>query len=447
MGNRRRSMLFESPMIEIIQKIVIKSSGTYTIPVGTVRLDAFIVGAGGGGGLPVASTSYGSYTAGYAGEGGTVVYQENMPFIKGEEINVVIGEGGVAATAANNAGNKGGDTSFGNLIALGGNGGTAGTNSSPSIGSDGTACPFGDIESESITSTDLFGANGGDGSTTTTANVGGNTGAGKGANRSTAADNASFYGSAGGGGTIYRTFSTTIRKAGNGYQGVVILKVIRKMKESEIPLVEKFEIIEDTSRTSWTVPDNTKKIDIFIVGGGGGGDGSNSVNTNGDWVSGGGGGEVLYVEDISFTKNQIFELSVGDWTALSYGDEKGNPTTFGEYTVAGGEAGKESNGGYPYTKDGTLCPFGDLSHIDPELTATTKYAATGGYVRYSNGELQGYSGNKTGGGDGSIKGNAGNGTFYGSGGGGMGVSSGQVSRPGRGCQGIIIIRYYVRGFE
>jgi len=81
------------------------------------------------------------------------------------------------------------------------------------------------------------------------------------------------------------------------------------------------------------------------------------------------------------------------------------------------------------------------------LTATTKYAATGGYVRYSNGELQGYSGNKTGGGGGSIKGNAGNGTFYGSGGGGMGVSSGQFSRPGRGCQGIIIIRYYVKSFE
>ena len=72
----------------------------------------FIVGAGGGGGLPAASTSYGSYTAGYAGEGGAVVYQENMPFIKGEEINVVIGQGGSAATTANNAGNKGGDTSL-----------------------------------------------------------------------------------------------------------------------------------------------------------------------------------------------------------------------------------------------------------------------------------------------------------------------------------------------
>ena len=185
-------MLFASGMIEVAQLVVIKSSGIYIVPANTVKLDVFLVGAGGGGGLPVASTSYGSYTAGYAGEGGAVVYQENMPFIKGEEINVVIGQGGSAATTANNAGNKGGDTSFGTLIALGGNGGTAGTNSSPSIGSDGTACPFGDIESEAVTSSDLFGAYGGDGSTTTTANVGGNTGAGKGANRSTAAANAAF---------------------------------------------------------------------------------------------------------------------------------------------------------------------------------------------------------------------------------------------------------------
>lgn len=44
--------------------------------------------------------------------------RKNMPFIKGEEINVVIGQGGSAATTANNAGNKGGDTSFGTLIAL-----------------------------------------------------------------------------------------------------------------------------------------------------------------------------------------------------------------------------------------------------------------------------------------------------------------------------------------
>ena len=91
--NRRRSMLFASGMIEVAQLVVIKSSGIYIVPANTVKLDVFLVGAGGGGGLPVASTSYGSYTAGYAGEGGAVVYQENMPFIKGEEINVVVPTG------------------------------------------------------------------------------------------------------------------------------------------------------------------------------------------------------------------------------------------------------------------------------------------------------------------------------------------------------------------
>lgn len=437
--NRRRSMLFASGMIEVAQLVVIKSSGIYIVPANTVKLDVFLVGAGGGGGLPVASTSYGSYTAGYAGEGGAVVYQENIPFIKREEINVVIGEGGVAATTANNAGNKGGDTSFGNLIALGGNGGVAGTNSSPSIGSDGTACPFGDIESESITSTDLFGANGGDGSTTTTANVGGDTGAGKGANRSTAADDAVFYGSAGGGGTIYRTFSNTIRKGGNGYQGVVILKVIRKMKESDIPLVEKLAIITDISQTSWTVPDNTKKIDIFIVGGGGSGYITNQMNVVSRMITGGRGGQVLYVEDIPFTKNKVFNLRIGDKTAPAYTGAKGNDTIFGEYTAIGGDTGAMYSGSAPTTRNGTKCTF---EGINPN----NLFGADGGAVSNHNGELLEFDAGKTGGGKGSS--NSGkDATFYGSGGGALGLMSGSLTFTGRGYQGIIIIRYYVREFE
>ena len=87
----------------------------------------------------------------------------------------------------------------------------------------------------------------------------------------------------------------------------------------------------------------------------------------------------------------------------------------------------------------TLCPFGDLSHIDPDLTGTVRYAATGGYVEYSNGTLyMNIQEIKPAEVVAVLRGNAGNGTFYGSGGGGMGVSSGQFSRPGRGCQGIIM---------
>lgn len=440
MGNRRRSILFASGMIEVTQMVVIKSSEIYTIPVDTVKLDAFIVGAGGGGGLPVAPTSYGSYTAGYAGKGGTVVYQENIPFIKGEEMTVVIGQGGVAATTANNAGNKGGDTFFGTLIALGGSGGAAGTNSSPSIGRDGIACPFGDIESESIASTDLFGANGGDGSITTMANAGGNTGAGKGANRSTAAAAGVFYGSAGGGGTIYRSFSNTIRNAGSGYQGIAILKVVRRMKESDMPLVVKTAIITDVLQTSWSVPANTKKIDVFIVAGGGSGFGSNQMNVLNRMITGGRGGQVLYVEDIPFTKNKVFNLKIGDQTAnTSYTGVKGNDTTFGEYTAIGGATGAMYSGSAPTTHDGKKCIFEDIN-------PNNLYGADGGTVSNNNGEILLFDGGKTGGGKGSSQGGK-DATFYGSGGGAHGVLSGAMSYPGRGYQGIIIIRYYVRTLE
>lgn len=444
---RRRSMLFASGMIEVTQMVVIKSSEIYTIPVDTVKLEVFIVGAGGGGGLPAASTSYGSYTAGYAGEGGAVVYQENMPFIKGEEINVVIGQGGSAATTTNNAGNKGGDTSFGTLIALGGNGGTAGTNSSPSIGSDGTACPFGDIESEAITSSDLFGANGGDGSTTTTANVGGNTGAGKGANRSTAAANAAFYGAGGGGGTIYRTFSTTIRNAGNGYQGVVILRIVRKMKESEIPLVEKFEILTDTTQESWTVPNGVKKIDLFIVGGGGSGCATNQANVNQKGTSGGNGGEVLTIKEIPVTEGQTFSLKIGGHTAYgtSYYGVDGNPTIFGDYIANGGDKGYLFTSGGRGPSNGKACPFGEVS---AELTADKRFAAQGGFAQYtvspSGAEINYYNGGNTGGGNATHTSTGGNASFYGSGGGAMAVETGALSYPGRGYQGIIIIRYQVK---
>lgn len=229
---RRRSLLYASNTIEVSQIITIKESGTYTVPNDTIRIDVFMVGAGGGGGLPVAPTGgyTGGYTAGHKGKGGSAVYYENIPFTKGEEISVTIGLAGKGATTANTAGTDGGDTSLGDYTAAGGKGGAAGTNTSTSAGNDGSMiCPFGAIDSESITDTALFGADGGDGSTTTTALAGGATGGGKGANRSTAASSATFYGAGGGGGTIYKSWgSATVRNAGDGYDGIVLLKVTRK---------------------------------------------------------------------------------------------------------------------------------------------------------------------------------------------------------------------------
>lgn len=440
MGNRRRSMLFASGMIEVTQMVVIKSSEIYTIPVDTVKLDAFIVGAGGGGGLPVASTSYGSYTAGYAGKGGTVVYQENIPFTRGEEINVVIGQGGSAATTANNAGNKGGDTSFGALIALGGNGGTAGTNSSPSIGSDGTACPFGDIESESITSTDLFGANGGDGSTTTTALAGGTTGGGKGANSSTAASSATFYGAGGGGGTIYKSWvSTTIRKTGDGYNGIVILKVTRKVRESDKRLVAKYNIITDTTQTTYTIPEHEGSIDIFLVGGGGSGYSTNSRGTKDH--CGGYGGSVVTQTGLIYETGTIVNVSVAS-VPTSVTSANGNSTTFDIYTAAGGIKGKQAY--HRGSLDGVACPFGAVNADGISIKSTDLFGASAGNYSYSDETFD--PGGITGGGNCSdVLSNVTAGSFYGAGGGSF-VEGYNADYSKKGYQGIIIIRYWVLEF-
>lgn len=438
----RRRFLLGSSEIEIAQYVVLKSNTTYTVPEKTIKIDALVVGGGGGGGLPGAPSGFGGYTAGYAGKGGEVVYTENITFTIGEQISAIIGKGGTVPTTWGEAGSNGGQSSFGTIVASGGNGGQGRTNTAPAIGADGTINPFNDIPSENILSNDLFGANGGDGSTTTTFYEGGNTGGGKGANRSTNAENATFFGAGGGGGVVYRSFSATIRKPGIGADGVVILKVTRKMKESEIPFVERIFVIKDTSQTTWQVPEGTRKIDIFIVGGGGSGGGGSNLATS-ERMSGGRGGEVLHVEDIPFVKNQVFNLKVAEGTNYgeSYSGVDGNTTTFGEYTAAGGARGYKSKTS-PSIPSGTKCPFGDMSDIDPDLTEDVLFAAAGGTAYYVNGNLGTYSGGETGGGSGTTSSTGGNASFYGSGGGGIGKLSTPLNYPGTGYQGIIIIKCY-----
>lgn len=437
----RRRFLLGSSEIEIAQYVALKSNTTYTVPEKTIKIDVLVVGGGGGGGLPGAPSGFGAYTAGYAGEGGEVVYTENISFTIGEEINAVIGKGGTVPTSWGNAGSNGGQTSFGSIVASGGSGGQGRTNTTPAIGTDGTINPFDDIPSEDILSTDLFGASGGDGSTTTTFYNGGNTGGGKGANRSTNAENGSFFGAGGGGGVVYRTFSAVIRKPGAGADGVVILKVTRKMKESEIPLVERFAVIEDIEQTTWTVPANTKQIDIFIVGGGGSGHGGNNLG-DGLANTGGKGGEVLYVENIPFQKNQVFNLKVGERAAPpSYSSINGNPTTFGEYTAQGGNKGvHKANPTEP--ADGIPCPFTNLSSFKPELTSDLLYGAEGGYKIKSGSSTFSSKGGETGGGPSDIY----DASFYGAGGSAQ-ANLTMLSNPGEGYQGIIIIRYYIRSIE
>ena len=433
---RRRSLLYASNTIEVSQIITIKESGTYTVPNGTIRIDVFMVGAGGGGGLPVAPT--GGYTAGHKGKGGSAVYYENIPFTKGEEISVTIGLAGKGATTANTAGTDGGDTSFGDYTAAGGKGGAKGTNTSTSAGNDGSmACPFGAIDSESITDTTLFGADGGDGSTTTTALAGGTTGGGKGANSSTAASSATFYGAGGGGGTIYKSWgSTTIRETGDGYDGIVILRVTRKVKESDKRLVAKYNIITDTTQTTYTIPEHEGSIDIFLVGGGGSGYSANSRGATSH--CGGYGGSVVTQTGLIYETGTTVNVSVASVpTAVISAD--GNPTTFDIYTAAGGIKGKQAY--HRGSLDGVACPFGAVNADGISIKSTDLFGASAGNYSYSDETFD--PGGITGGGNCSnVLSNVTAGSFYGAGGGSY-VDGSNANYSKKGYQGIIIIRYWV----
>ena len=436
---RRRSLLYALNTIEVSQIITIKESGTYTVPSGTIRIDVFMVGAGGGGGLPVAPTS--GYTAGHKGKGGSAVYYENIPFTKGEEISVTIGLAGKGATTANTAGTDGGDTLFGDYTVAGGKGGAKGTNTSTSAGNDGSmACPFGAIDSESITDTALFGADGGDGSTTTTALAGGTTGGGKGANSSTAASSATFYGAGGGGGTIYKTWiSTTIRETGDGYDGIVILRVTRKVKESDKRLVAKYNIITDTTQTTYTIPEHEGSIDIFLVGGGGSGYSANSRGTKDH--CGGYGGSVVTQTGLIYETGTIVNVSVAS-VPTSVTSANGNSTTFDIYTAAGGIKGKQAY--HRGSLDGVACPFGAVNADGISIKSTDLFGASAGNYSVSDGDFD--TGGTTGGGNCSdVISNVTAGSFYGAGGGSY-VDGSTANYSKKGYQGIIIIRYWVYEF-
>ena len=92
------------------QKIILKTSGTFT-PNATKKGTLFLVGGGGSGG-------------GWAGGGGGGGYTNEtiFTFSNGVNYSVTIGEGGAAVDGRGN-GKTGGTTSFGNISALGGGGG------------------------------------------------------------------------------------------------------------------------------------------------------------------------------------------------------------------------------------------------------------------------------------------------------------------------------------
>ncbi|EPE2544886.1 phage tail protein [Escherichia coli] len=197
----------------LVNTRVFTSSGTYTPTPGTKRIRVTITGGGGGGGGCQATSNNETFFGAGGGAGGTIISimtptQNSYP--------VTIGAGGGGGVGATN-GLKGGDSSFGTVIAPGGEGGgkVGVTNTN---GGNGGAPNTGDVR--------IIGGHGGDGQS---GNIsvsgeggssfwggGGRAGAGGGVI-------GRAYGS-GGGGAYDAGYSGTSMTGGKGAAGICIIE-------------------------------------------------------------------------------------------------------------------------------------------------------------------------------------------------------------------------------
>ena len=192
---------------------VFTSSGTYTPTPGTKRIRVTITGGGGGGGGCKATSNNETFFGAGGGAGGTVI---TTLILTKDSYPVTIGAGGAGGVSATN-GLKGGDSSFGSVIAPGGEGGgkVGVTNTN---GGNGGVPNIGDIR--------ITGGDGGDGQS---GNIsvsgeggasywggGGRAGAGGGVR-------GRAFGS-GGGGAYDAGYSGTSMTGGKGADGVCIIE-------------------------------------------------------------------------------------------------------------------------------------------------------------------------------------------------------------------------------
>ncbi|EFA5483728.1 phage tail protein [Shigella sonnei] len=197
----------------LISTRVFTSSGTYIPTPGTKRLRVTITGGGGGGGGCQAISNNETFFGAGGGAGGTVII---TPTLTNDRHPVTIGAGGAGGVGAK-AGIKGGDSSFGSVIAPGGEGGgkSGVTNTN---GGNGGVPSIGNIK--------IIGGCGGDGQSgnisvsgeggTSYWGGGGRAGAGGGVS-------GKAYGS-GGGGAYDAGYSGTSMTGGKGAAGICIIE-------------------------------------------------------------------------------------------------------------------------------------------------------------------------------------------------------------------------------
>ncbi|HHI0063814.1 TPA: phage tail protein [Escherichia coli] len=192
---------------------VFTSSGTYTPTPGTKRIRVTITGGGGGGGGCKAISNNETFFGAGGGAGGTVI---TTLILTKDSYPVTIGAGGAGGVSATN-GLKGGDSSFGSVIAPGGEGGGKSGVTNTNGGNGGVPSTGG---------INIIGGNGGDGQS---GNIGvsgeggasywgggGRAGAGGGVR-------GRAFGS-GGGGAYDAGYSGTSKTGGKGADGVCIIE-------------------------------------------------------------------------------------------------------------------------------------------------------------------------------------------------------------------------------
>ncbi|HBB6602138.1 TPA: carbohydrate kinase [Escherichia coli] len=192
---------------------VFTSSGTYTPTPGTKRIRVTITGCGGGGGGCKAISNNETFFGAGGGAGGTVI---TTLILTKDSYPVTIGAGGAGGVSATN-GLKGGDSSFGSVIAPGGEGGGKSGVTNTNGGNGGVPSTGG---------INIIGGNGGDGQS---GNIGvsgeGGTSYWGGGGRAGAGGGVSgkAYGS-GGGGAYDAGYSGTSMTGGKGAAGICIIE-------------------------------------------------------------------------------------------------------------------------------------------------------------------------------------------------------------------------------
>ncbi|EFA3631170.1 tail fiber protein [Escherichia coli] len=192
---------------------VFTSSGTYTPTPGTKRIRVTITGGGGGGGGCKAISNNETFFGAGGGAGGTVI---TTLILTKDSYPVTIGAGGAGGVSATN-GLKGGDSSFGSVIAPGGEGGGKSGVTNTNGGNGGVPSTGG---------INIIGGNGGDGQS---GNIGvsgeGGTSYWGGGGRAGAGGGVigKAYGS-GGGGAYDAGYSGTSMTGGKGAAGICIIE-------------------------------------------------------------------------------------------------------------------------------------------------------------------------------------------------------------------------------